>query len=126
MKLSKVNLAEAFRTFDDYWSPRIGGDINDFQIKLAKFKGEFNWHHHDHEDELFLVVKGELLMRLKAENGGDQIVREGEYIIVPRGIDHCPSALGDEVHCLLFEPRSTLNTGNTINERTVNDLQRLA
>lgn len=126
MKLTKVNLAQAFGTFDEYWSPRVGGDINNFQIKLAKFKGEFNWHHHDHEDELFLVVKGELLMRLEEANGGDQIVREGEYLIVPKGIKHCPTAVSDEVHCILFEPRTTVNTGNTVNERTVTDLQPLA
>jgi mannose-6-phosphate isomerase-like protein (cupin superfamily) len=125
MKLKAINLAQAFTTFNEYWSPRVGGDINNFQIKLAKFKGEFNWHHHDHEDELFLVVHGELLMRLKPENGGDQLVKTGEYIIVPRGTQHCPTALTDEVHCILFEPETTVNTGNTTNERTVTDLQRI-
>lgn len=125
MKLKTVSLARAFGTFSEYWSPRVGGDINDFQIKLAKFKGEFNWHHHDHEDELFLVVHGELMMKLRPENGGDQRVGPGEYIIVPRGVEHCPTALSDEVHCVLFEPRATVNTGNTVNERTVTDLQRL-
>ncbi len=125
MKLSKVNLTQAFGAFDEYWSPRVGGDINDFQIKLAKFKGEFNWHHHEFEDELFLVVKGELLMKLRPESGGDQLVKSGEYIIVPRGTAHCPTALSDEVHCILFEPKTTLNTGNTVNERTVTDLPHI-
>ena len=88
MKLSTVNLQRAFTTFSEYWAPRVGGDINDFQIKLAKFKGEFHWHHHDNEYELFLVVQGDLLMKLRPENGGDQMVRAGEYIIVPKGIEH--------------------------------------
>jgi quercetin dioxygenase-like cupin family protein len=126
MKLKTVNLAEAFGQFSEYWSPRVGGDINNFQIKLAKFQGEFHWHHHDHEDELFLVVKGELLMKLHTENGGDQLVKPGEYIIVPKGVKHCPTALSDEVHCILFEPNVTINTGNVINERTVTDLKHLS
>jgi mannose-6-phosphate isomerase-like protein (cupin superfamily) len=126
MKLSTVNLANAFGTFNEYWSPRVGGDINNFQIKLAKFKGEFHWHHHENEDELFLVVKGQLLMRLKPENGGDQIVNEGEYIIVPKGVQHCPVTHTEEVHCLLFEPKTTVNTGNVVNERTVTELARVS
>jgi mannose-6-phosphate isomerase-like protein (cupin superfamily) len=126
MKLKTINLAQAFSSFSDYWSPRVGGDINDFQIKLAKFRGEFNWHHHASEDELFLVVQGDLLMKLMPENGGDQLVRAGEYIVVPRGVEHCPTALSEEVHCILFEPNTTLNTGNTCNERTVSDLIRIA
>lgn len=125
MILQTVNLAEAFGRFQEYWSPRIGGNINNFQIKLAKFKGEFNWHHHEFEDELFLVVHGELLMRLNPEHGGDQYIHAGEYLIVPRGIPHCPVAVSDEVHCILFEPNSTLNTGNTINERTARTLASL-
>jgi mannose-6-phosphate isomerase-like protein (cupin superfamily) len=126
MRLKTVNLIEAFGQFNEYWSPRVGGDINNFQIKLAKFKGEFHWHHHDHEDELFLVVKGELLMKLHVESGGDQLVKPGEYIIVPKGTEHCPTALSDEVHCILFEPNATINTGNVINERTVTDLKHLS
>jgi mannose-6-phosphate isomerase-like protein (cupin superfamily) len=90
-------------------------------VKLAKFKGEFVWHHHEHEDELFFVVKGTLLMRLRE---GDVIINEGEFFIVPRGVEHQPVA-EDEVHVLLFEPASTLNTGNVHNERTVERLQRL-
>ncbi len=125
MIIKTVNIAQAFSGIDRYWSPYIGGDINDFQIKLAKFQGEFNWHHHDHEDELFLVVHGQLLMKLRPENGGDQVVNTGEYIIIPKGIEHCPTALTEEVHCLLFEPKSTINTGTIVNARTQTELQRI-
>ncbi|MDE1992344.1 MAG: cupin domain-containing protein [Rhizobiaceae bacterium] len=122
--LKKVNLSDAFGTFQDAWSPRIGGDINDFQIKLAKLEGSFHWHHHDEEDELFLVIKGTLRMRLRDEDGGDVVLSAGEYLIVPHGVEHCPVA---EPACevLLFERNSTLNTGNLENERTIRDLQRL-
>jgi mannose-6-phosphate isomerase-like protein (cupin superfamily) len=123
MKLHKINIAQAFAGVHEYWSPRVGGDIGAYQLKLAKFKGEFHWHHHKTEDELFLVVQGQLLMKLKAKNGGDVLVREGELIVVPRGIEHCPVALSDEVHCLLMEPNTTLNTGNVVNERTVRMLK---
>lgn len=123
--LSKVNLAASFSQISEFWSPHVGGDIGNFQIKLAKFKGDFSWHHHVNEDELFLVVSGRLLMKLKPKNGGDTIVEEGEFIIVPRGIEHCPVAVSDEVHCVLLEPNSTLNTGNIVNERTVRDLRRV-
>jgi mannose-6-phosphate isomerase-like protein (cupin superfamily) len=126
MNLSSVNLAQAFDRIDEYWSPRVGGDINQFQIKLAKFQGEFHWHQHDHEDELFLVMHGELLMKLRPESGGDKVIKTGEYIIVPKGTQHCPTALTPEVHCILFEPKSTLNTGEVINERTVTDLKRVS
>ncbi|KVL32083.1 mannose-6-phosphate isomerase [Burkholderia territorii] len=125
MKLNKVNVTAAFSAFSEYWSPRIGGDINDSQIKFAKFSGTFNWHHHDHEDELFFVVKGTLRMKLHAENGGDILVEEGEYLIVPKGIEHCPEAVTDEVHCLLLEPKTTVNTGNVVNERTRTNLERI-
>lgn len=122
--LHKVTLSEAFARFDETWSPRVGGDINDFQIKLAKLEGAFHWHHHDSEDELFLVVSGTLRMRLREQDGGDVVLGPGEYIIVPRGVEHCPTA---EPTCqvVLFERNTTLNTGNVENDRTVRELARL-
>jgi mannose-6-phosphate isomerase-like protein (cupin superfamily) len=122
--LKKINLSEAFSTFDETWSPRVGGEINDFQIKLAKFEGEFHWHHHETEDELFLVTRGILRMQLREEAGGDVVLGPGEYIIVPHGIEHCPKA---EPSCdvVLLERRSTVNTGNVENEHTVRELTRI-
>ncbi len=125
MIVNKVNIAAAFAGVSEYWSPKIGGDINESQLKFAKFSGTFTWHHHDNEDELFLVVKGTLWMRMKPENGGDVIINEGEYVIVPKGIEHCPEAVSGEVHCLLLEPRTTINTGNVVNERTHTTLDRI-
>jgi len=120
--IRKVNLAEAFATFSDHWSPKVAGDINDAQVKLVKFDSKFDWHHHEREDELFLVVKGRMRMGLRS---GDIDVGEGEFIIVPKGVEHCPEALGAECHVLLLEPKSTLNTGNVTTEKTVNNLDRL-
>jgi mannose-6-phosphate isomerase-like protein (cupin superfamily) len=125
MKLSKVNLSESFSKINEFWSPRIGGDVGNYQIKLAKFKGEFNWHQHDNEDELFLVIKGTLLMKLQPENGGDITLQPGEFMVVPKATRHCPVALSDEVHCVLLEPNTTLNTGDVITENTVCDLKRI-
>jgi mannose-6-phosphate isomerase-like protein (cupin superfamily) len=119
----KVNLAHAFSQFSDCWSPKVAGDINDMQVKLVKLSGEFIWHHHDVEDELFLVVKGRLLMRFRDK---DVRLDPGEFIIVPRGTEHLPIAETEECHVLLLEPKTTLNTGNFENERTVKDLQRLS
>jgi mannose-6-phosphate isomerase-like protein (cupin superfamily) len=126
MPLQKVNIAAGFASFNDHWSPKIGGDINDSQIKFAKLSGAFHWHHHENEDELFLVVSGTLRMRLGAEDGGDIVLEPGEYLIVPKGVKHCPEAVTDEVHCLLLEPRSTLNTGDVVNDRTQVSLARIA
>jgi mannose-6-phosphate isomerase-like protein (cupin superfamily) len=123
--IKKVNITEVFATITQYWNPKIGGDINESQIKFAKFKGAFNWHHHENEDELFLVVKGILKMQFRPEDGGDVIVNEGEYVIVPKKVEHCPEALTPEVHCILLEPFSTLNTGNVINELTRSELKRI-
>ena len=120
--MKKVNLAAAFASFSEAWSPRVGGEINDMQIKLAKFRGVFEWHHHQHEDELFLVVSGQMRMGLR---NGDIIVNEGEFIIVPRGVDHRPEAVTEECHVILLEPASTLNTGIVVNERTVSNPRRL-
>ena len=116
-----VNLAEKFAKFQDYWNPRILGELNDCQVKAVKIKGEFVWHHHDHEDELFLVVQGTLRMRFRDR---DELIREGEFIIVPRGVEHLPVA-DEEVHIILLEPNTTLNTGNIENERTVRELEHI-
>jgi mannose-6-phosphate isomerase-like protein (cupin superfamily) len=119
--IEKVNLTEKFGLFNDYWSPKIIGELNDFHVKLAKIKDEFVWHRHDEEDELFLVIKGRLRMKLRDR---DIVVEEGELIIIPRGVEHLPVAQ-EETHILLFEPKSTLNTGNIQDERTVADLDRI-
>jgi mannose-6-phosphate isomerase-like protein (cupin superfamily) len=119
--MNKVNLREKLALFSEHWRPRIVGDLNGQQVKLAKLKGEFAWHHHEHEDELFLVLRGTLLLRLPEE---EVVLNEGEFFIVPRGVEHQPVA-GDEVHVLLFEPAGTLNTGNLRNERTIEHLERV-
>jgi mannose-6-phosphate isomerase-like protein (cupin superfamily) len=116
-----VNLADKFGKIQDYWNPRVLGGVNDFAVKAVKLKGEFVWHHHDVEDELFLVVKGTLRMRFRDH---EAIVREGEFIIVPHSVEHLPVA-DEEVHLILLEPKSTLNTGNLDNERTVRQLERI-
>lgn len=113
--MNVVNINQKFILIKDYWSPRIAGEVNDSYVKLAKLKGEFVWHHHEHEDELFLVVWGRLQIKLR---DGDVWLEEGEFVIIPRGVEHCPVA-EEEVHVLLLEPKSTLNTGNVQNERTV-------
>ena len=117
--METVNLAEKFGLFQDYWSPKIAGELNDSYIKLVKLKGEFVWHHHEHEDELFLVVKGRLLIKLRDR---DIWLGEGEFVVIPKGVEHMPVAQ-EEAHVLLLEPKTTLNTGNVENERTVADLQ---
>lgn len=119
--MEKVNLEEKFSLFHDHWKPKIVGELNGQPVKLVKFLGPFEWHHHDHEDELFLVIKGCFDMEFR-----DRRVRleAGEFLIVPRGVEHCPVA-GEEVHVLLFEPASTLNTGNLQTERTALVLERL-
>jgi len=119
--MRSVNIVEKFRQFDDHWSPKIVGELNDCYVKLVKVKGEFVWHHHDVEDELFLVVKGRLLIKFRDR---DVWVDEGEFVIVPRGVDHLPVA-SEETHVLLLEPKSTLNTGNVRNERTLSELDRI-
>jgi mannose-6-phosphate isomerase-like protein (cupin superfamily) len=113
--IKKVALASKFSSFSDYWSPKIAGEINDSYVKLVKLKGEFVWHHHENEDELFLVVKGKLTIRLRDQ---DIELNEGEFVIIPRGVEHLPVA-EEESEVLLLEPKSTLNTGNVENERTV-------
>jgi mannose-6-phosphate isomerase-like protein (cupin superfamily) len=119
--MDSVNLAAKFSKFQDYWHPRIIGELNDCHVKAVKIKGEFVWHHHDNEDELFLVVKGTLRMRFRDR---EVLVREGEFLIVPRGVEHLPMA-DEEVHIILLEPKTTLNTGNIENERTVRELEHI-
>jgi mannose-6-phosphate isomerase-like protein (cupin superfamily) len=119
--VEKVNIAEKFSLFNDHWSPKIAGELNDSYVKLAKLHGEFVWHHHEAEDELFLVVKGRLLIKLRDR---DLWLDEGEFVVIPRGVEHLPVA-EEEVHVLLLEPKSTLNTGNVANERTVAELDRV-
>ncbi len=116
-KIEKVNLAEKFGLIEEYWSPKIVGAQNDSHVKLAKLKGEFVWHHHEAEDELFLVVKGRL--RIKLRDGEIQL-DPGEFAIIPKGVEHCPVA-EEEVHVMLIEPKTTVNTGNVTNERTVGE-----
>jgi mannose-6-phosphate isomerase-like protein (cupin superfamily) len=117
--MEKVNLADKFSLFHDYWHPRIAGELNDSHIKLVKLKGEFVWHRHEAEDELFLVVKGKLLIKLQDR---DIWLDEGEFVVIPRGVEHLPVA-EQEVHVLLLELKSTLNTGNVQNDKTVADLE---
>ena len=121
MQIRKVNLTEMLGRFQEQWSPKIVGEVNDSFVKLAKLQGEFVWHHHEREDELFLVVKGRLRLRLR---DGEIVLNPGEFAIIPHGVEHLPSA-DEETHVLLFEPNSTLNTGNIRNDRTVAELDRL-
>ena len=120
-----VNLAEKFSRFTDYCNPRIVGEVNDLHVKVVKLKGEFLWHHHENEDELFLVTRGTL--RIQYREGGEERevkVGPGEFVVVTKGTEHRPIG-DDEVHIVLFEPKSTLNTGNVVNERTVAQLQKI-
>ena len=121
LSIEKVSLADKLRSFQDHWSPKIIGELNESYVKLVKLKGEFVWHHHEAEDELFLVLKGSLLMRLRDR---DIRVEEGEFIIIPRGVEHLPIA-EEEAHVMLLEPKSTLNTGDVENERTRAVLDRI-
>jgi mannose-6-phosphate isomerase-like protein (cupin superfamily) len=119
--MEKVNIREKLGQFNDYWNPRIIGELNNQHVKAVKLKGEFVWHHHDHEDELFLVIKGKLKMEFR-----DKIVEinEGEFIVVPRKVEHKPVA-DNEVEILLFEPATTLNTGNVENQLTRKELEKI-
>src|SRR5829696_6792775 len=119
--MQKVNLGEKLARFSDQWSPKIVGDLNGQLVKLVKFQGPFVWHHHDHEDELFLVHRGRFRMEFR-----DRTVEleAGDFLIVPRGVEHRPVA-DEEAEVLLFEPATTLNTGNVRNERTVDQLERI-
>jgi mannose-6-phosphate isomerase-like protein (cupin superfamily) len=126
--MEKINVAEKLSQFSDYFNPRIAGELNGQQVKLVKFQGEFVWHHHDNEDELFYVVKGSFDMHLRSERTPleDKIIsiNAGEFLIIPRGVEHKPVAK-EEVEIMLFEPATTLNTGNIENNLTVKKLERL-
>jgi mannose-6-phosphate isomerase-like protein (cupin superfamily) len=119
--MDKVNLQEKLETFSDHWNPRIVAELNGQHVKLVKFQGPFVWHHHEDEDELFLVVKGRFRMEFRDR---DVWLEEGEFLVVPRGVEHRPVA-EEEVQVLLFEPASTVNTGNVEEERTRRELQRI-
>ncbi len=110
MKIEKINIAEKLELITDYWNPKIAGKLNGQLVKLVKFKGEFVWHQHENEDEMFMVIKGSFKMELRDKTLD---IDEGEFIIIPKGTEHRPVAEA-EVHLMLFEPASTLNTGNSI------------
>jgi len=120
--MQKINLANKLSLIDDHWNPRIVGELNGQHLKLVKFQGPFTWHHHEIEDEMFLVVRGRFRMDYR-ENGDERAewIEAGEFVIVPRGVEHCPVA-DEECEVLLFEPASTLNTGNISNEFTRKNL----
>lgn len=124
--MNKTSLKEKLSLINDYWDPHIAGELNGQMVKLVKFKGPFTWHHHENEDELFMVIKGRFRMDYRDDSGSEQSawIEEGEMIIVPRGREHCPVA-ENECHVLLFEPATTLNTGNKQNEFTRKQLNRV-
>lgn len=119
--MEKVIISDKLELINKYWDPKIAGELNGQHIKLVKFKGEFVWHKHDKEDEMFYVLKGSFVMKLRS---GDITINENEFIIIPKGTEHCPYA-PEEVSVMLFEPSGTLNTGNVINEFTVKDLNSI-
>lgn len=114
-RVEVVDIAQKFGLFNEAWHPRIAGELNDSYVKLVKFRGEFVWHLHENEDELFWVVTGTLVIRLR---DGDVTIRPGQFVIIPKGVEHLPVA-AEEVHAILLEPKTTVNTGNVENERTV-------
>ena len=117
-----INLHEKFGLFSERWSPKVVAELNGQQVKIARISGEFEWHAHEHEDELFMVIKGVLHLKFR---GGERVINEGELIVVPRGVEHLPVAQTEETWIMMFEPASTLNTGNAVSERTVRELQHL-
>ena len=119
--MDKINLLSKYDQFTDHFHPRVVADLNDHEIKVVKLVGEFVWHHHEDVDEMFLVVKGRFTMRFRDR---DVVVEENEFVIVPKGMEHCPAA-EEEAHVLLFEPKTTRNTGNVVNERTREKLDRI-
>ncbi len=120
-EIEVVNLRDKFAKFTDHFRYRVVGELNDSFVKLVKVKGEFIWHHHEEEDELFFIAKGRLLMKFRDR---DVWIEEGEFLIVPHGVEHCPVA-PEEVHIMLVEPKSTVNTGNVVSERTVTEFERI-
>ena len=122
IQINKINLSEKFASFSDQWNPKVIGEVNEAAVKLAKLEGSFHWHQHEHEDELFLVVKGQLTIKLRDQE--DIVLAEGECAVIPRGVEHLPVA-EREAQVLLFEPKTTLNTGEVENERTVKELEHI-
>ena len=119
--VTTINLAEKFSRFTDRWSPKIVADLNDSHVKLVKVQGEFVWHQHAEEDELFIVVQGQLVIELR---DGSITLGPGEMAVIPRGVEHRPVA-AEEVHMVLIEPKATRNTGDVVNERTVHEPARI-
>ncbi|WP_424952954.1 cupin domain-containing protein [Deinococcus sp.] len=117
-RIQPIILNDKFALIHDYWNPRIAGEVGDQYLKLAKFTGEFGWHHHKHEDELFLVVRGQMRMGLRDPDERELTVSQGEVLIVPREVEHRPAAVGDETWIVMLEPKTTLNTGTERNEYT--------
>lgn len=117
--MNKVNLEQKFALFYDHWHPRLVAEVNDSYVKVAKLRGEFVWHRHEGEDEMFLVIKGSLIIKFR---DGHVTLNAGEFVVIPKGVEHCPVA-EEEVHVMLIEPKSTLHTGNVKNERTVEHLE---
>jgi len=121
VKMDKVNIEEKLGQIKEYWDPHIAAELNGQQIKLAKIKGSFVWHSHEQEDEMFLVLKGQMRMHLRDKT---IVVNQNEFIIVPKGIEHMPEA-EEEVHLMLFEPAGTINTGEVVNDKTKKYLKRI-
>ncbi|MBW4080686.1 cupin domain-containing protein [Paenibacillus sp. S150] len=119
--MEKINIGEKLSLFNEYWSPRIIGEVNESYVKIAKFKGDFIWHTHENEDEMFYVLKGVLTIKFRDK---DIFLQEGECIVIPRGIEHLPVAV-EEVHVMLIESKTTLNTGDIVNDRTVEKLEKI-
>jgi len=119
--MDKVNLADKFSLFDGFWEPKIVGELNNQYVKLAKLKGEFVWHQHEIEDEFFMLIKGHLTIKLRDR---DIELNEGEFYIIPKGVEHMPVA-ENEVHVLMFEPKSTVNTGSADSDKTISKLEKI-
>jgi len=119
--MDKINIYEKLEKFNEYWSPKIVGEVNESYVKMAKFKGEFLWHTHDNEDEMFFVVKGQLIVKFRDK---EVTLNQGEFLIIPKGVDHMPVA-EEEVHVMLIEPKTTLNTGDVKSDKTVENLDKI-
>ena len=119
--MDKINIYEKLNLFNEYWSPKILGEVNESYVKVAKLRGEFLWHTHENEDEMFYVLKGQLIIRYRDK---EVLLNEGEFVVIPKGIEHMPVA-EEEVHVMLIEAKTTLNTGDVRNERTVEKLERI-
>lgn len=123
--LSKINVYEKASLFSAHWTPKIIGELNGQHVKLAKLLGEFGWHSHKDEDELFLVLKGQVIIQLRNNENGDMLLNEGDMFIFPRGVEHNPKTVNGECTVMLFEPESTINTGDKTNDKTQLELERI-